>query len=465
MTPPAEGELTAVDSVVVTPGRARCSSARAASPSPGSWFEVDAAGSAELRGRASATAWRCRRTATADRHRRRPGHHRVRPRRNILASADLSARGGVPPARGVMWLDDETLAVIELRQADGGNEFRLYTVDAALAGAVTADGRRHRHRHRGRGRGSAASPTTARSSCAGRRGGTDAAARGLRPGHAGRPSGGRRVLPDPASTPGTTAASPGWAPTVLHVGDTEVAGEFRPGRSGRSLVHHRTREDAIRHVALAHQCAVGAVSPIRSLEDSLVRPGAPTRRPSPATSSPITHVVLGDRRLHGVEVVGRARRRPCRCPCSACGAARAVSAPVASSCTSRNSGGTGHEPSWMRAPKPCGQDPRHVLRQAAAGDVGERLDVARGERRRQHGEVERCGSSSASPSGRSSGRAGRRSGSRRTACAAASSRSCAGRSMRGRRARRRGRRRRGAAARRARRHRRACRRCRTRPAT
>ena len=26
-----------------------------------------------------------------------------------------------------MWLDDETLAVVELRQPDTGNEFRLYT--------------------------------------------------------------------------------------------------------------------------------------------------------------------------------------------------------------------------------------------------------------------------------------------------------------------------------------------------
>ena len=67
--------------------------------------------------------------------------------------------------------------------------------------------------------------------------------------------------------------------------------------------------------------------------------------PLPGTSSPITHVGSAIGALHGGDVVGGADDAPCRCPCSACGTARASSRPVAASRTRRNSGGTGHEPS------------------------------------------------------------------------------------------------------------------------
>ena len=30
-----------------------------------------------------------------------------------------------------MWIDDDSLAVVELRQPDSGNEFRLFVTDAA----------------------------------------------------------------------------------------------------------------------------------------------------------------------------------------------------------------------------------------------------------------------------------------------------------------------------------------------
>ena len=64
-----------------------------------------------------------------------------------------------------------------------------------------------------------------------------------------------------------------------------------------------------------------------------------------------------------------------------------VSRPVASSRTSPNSGRDGPRAELDAGVDAVGEHARHVLRQAAAGDVGERLDVARGERRREDVEV------------------------------------------------------------------------------
>ena len=58
----------------------------------------------------------------------------------VVASTDLSASPVYRQPESVMWLDDDTLAVVELRQPDTGNEFRLFTVDAALTGATGAEG-------------------------------------------------------------------------------------------------------------------------------------------------------------------------------------------------------------------------------------------------------------------------------------------------------------------------------------
>ena len=162
-TPPAEGELTVVDSVIATPdGRIFVSTC--CEPVPGTWFEVvggqPPAPEDVSFGHGLALSPDGLRIATVGAQ----GITVSDLDRNVLASADLSAAATYRQPEAVMWLDDDTLAVIELRQGDDGD------------GVVALHDRRRARRRAGRRpasgssrassscRGSPASPPTGRSS-------------------------------------------------------------------------------------------------------------------------------------------------------------------------------------------------------------------------------------------------------------------------------------------------------------
>lgn len=138
-TPPAEGELTVVDSVVLTPdGRTFVSTC--CEPVPGTWFEVvggqPPAPENVSYGHALALSPDGQRIASVG----ASGITVTDLERNVLASADLSSATTYRQPEHVMWLDDVTLAVIELRQGDEGDGAWLYTTDAGLGAASTAAG-------------------------------------------------------------------------------------------------------------------------------------------------------------------------------------------------------------------------------------------------------------------------------------------------------------------------------------
>ena len=139
--PPAEGELTAVDSVIATPdGRIFVSTC--CEPVPGTWFEVVGGQPPAPEACRTATASALAPDGTAHRASSAPRASRSATSiGNVLASADLSDATTYRQPEAVMWLDDDTLAVIELRQPDTGNELRLYTIDAALTRRADRRGR------------------------------------------------------------------------------------------------------------------------------------------------------------------------------------------------------------------------------------------------------------------------------------------------------------------------------------
>ncbi len=91
---------------------------------------------------------------------------------------------------------------------------------------------------------------------------------------------------------------------------------------------------------------------------------------------------LVDRGLHALGVARAAQTTTMPMPMFSVRCSSWASRPVASSATSWNSGGTGHEPRSIVGVDVGGQHPRDVLRQAAAGDVGQRLDARRSPGRR-----------------------------------------------------------------------------------
>ena len=135
---PPEGELTVVDSVVLTPdGRTFVSTC--CEPVPGTWFEVDATGQpiSDVRyGHALALSPDGTRLASVG-----AGGITVTDLDGaILASADRSTGPVHRQPESVMWVDDATLAIVELRQPDTGNELRLDVIDAGLTAAAAAEG-------------------------------------------------------------------------------------------------------------------------------------------------------------------------------------------------------------------------------------------------------------------------------------------------------------------------------------
>ena len=138
---PEEGELTVVDSVVRTrDGRTFVSTC--CEPVPGSSVEIGPDGqpveASLIYGHALALSPDGTRIASVGAQ----GLTVADLDGNVLANADLSP---VPEGRQpehVMWLDDDTLAVIELRSPanDDGGGFWLATVDAGLSGVADAIG-------------------------------------------------------------------------------------------------------------------------------------------------------------------------------------------------------------------------------------------------------------------------------------------------------------------------------------
>lgn len=135
--PPAEGELSVVDSALVTAG-GRAFVSTCCEPVPGTWFEVTGGepGPDQIAyGHGLALAPDGRRIATE-------GAQAITVSdldRDVVATADLSSSAGRFPIF-VRWLDDATLAVIEERQDDSGITYWLYTVDAGLTAAPAAQG-------------------------------------------------------------------------------------------------------------------------------------------------------------------------------------------------------------------------------------------------------------------------------------------------------------------------------------
>ena len=134
--PAAEG--LGVADVVVTPG-GRVFVSTCCEPVAGTWFEVDASGqpASDTRfGHALELSPDGTRLASVG----ASGITVTDLDGAVLASVDLSSSPVYRQPESVMWLDDQTLAIIELRQPDPGPEFRLYTVDAGLTTAPAAEG-------------------------------------------------------------------------------------------------------------------------------------------------------------------------------------------------------------------------------------------------------------------------------------------------------------------------------------
>ena len=132
---PLEGDLSVADSVIATPA-GRMFVSTCCEPVSGTWFESGGAPDDVAFGHGLALSPDGQRIASVGPQ----GITVTDLDRNVLASADLSAVTPYRQPENVMWLDDDTLAIIEFRGSDVGNELRLYTVDATLTDVAAAEG-------------------------------------------------------------------------------------------------------------------------------------------------------------------------------------------------------------------------------------------------------------------------------------------------------------------------------------
>ena len=215
-----------------------------------------------------------------------------------------------------LWLDDSTLAVIELRQhrqrpsrcacSCSPADLAGYepTQGVVIASGSTASVPRTRP----------ASPTTARSSCsrtAGSDQGLPTPLAAYDPVDAGAATRARTsCCPDRPSTPGTTACLT-WvgaddvAPRRRRRGPRRVRlgppGRLKPELSCRTRIG-RSRTCRTRHGSAERPTEVGGRDQV-------------DRRWPPGTSCADHPRLLGDRGLHGGQRRPARTRRPCRCPC------------------------------------------------------------------------------------------------------------------------------------------------------